>query len=228
MEIPKKIFGYKFQNASLLEEALTHPSFKQVNNQDYDYNRLEFLGDSVLNLIIAELLFQEYPMLTEGELSILHAKFVSRDTLADVATEQGLAEKILMDHGEEKNGGRKNKNSLEDVFESCIAAIFLDSDYQNAKKIVAELFASLLKDASVTKNHKSALQEFLQQNHGINPEYILVEQTGKAHNPNFKVEVEIPDGTKFSATARTKKRAEFIAAEKALKHLEHSKNESNK
>ena len=219
MEIPEKILGHDFKNTSLLEEALTHPSFKQVNNQDYDYNRLEFLGDSVLNLIIAELLFQEHPTLSEGELSIVHAKLVSRDTLSSIATEQDLAAKILMDNGEESNGGRENKNSLEDVFEACIAAIFLDSDYQNTKKIVAELFDSLLKNASVEKNHKSALQEFLQQNHGVNPEYTLVEQTGKAHNPSFKIEVEIPDGTKFSATARTKKRAEFLAAEQALKHL---------
>lgn len=214
------IFGYTFKNSKLLDEALTHPSFKHIEDTDKDYNRLEFLGDSVVNLIISEIIFKQYPDIDEGELSILHSALVNKNRLADVARIHGINDWIKMDNGEVKNGGRNNRNNLEDTVEAIIGAIFLDSDYNEVKEVVSEVWGEFLSTVIIQKDSKSELQEWLQQNHRMLPSYNVVSQTGAAHQPEFVIEVELHDGKKFRATSSVKKQAEFEAAKLALEYIE--------
>lgn len=215
----KTVFGYTFKNAELLDEALTHPSFKHIQNTDKDYNRLEFLGDSVVNLIISDIIFKQYPNIDEGELSILHSALVNKNRLADVARIYGINNFIKMDNGEIKNGGRNNRNNLEDAVEAIIGAIFLDSNYNEVKKVVANVWEEFLNTTIIQKDSKSELQEWLQQNHHMLPSYNVVSQTGAAHQPEFTIEVELHDGKKFRATSSVKKQAEFEAAKLALEYI---------
>lgn len=215
----EKVLGYSFKNQELLEEALTHPSYKHVSNTTKDYNRLEFLGDSVLNLAISEIIFAKYPSIPEGELSILHSTLVNKTQLAQIAKLVGLNLLIKMDQGEERNGGRENKNNLEDSLEAVIGAIFLDSNYNTTKGIVESVWGDFLASTAIKKDDKSTLQEWLQQNNYALPIYRIILQTGAAHQPEFTIEVEVLEGKKFSASSSVKKDAEFKAAHLALEYI---------
>lgn len=175
--------GYRFSNNDLLLEALSHRSLGARN-----YERLEFLGDSLLGFIIANALFERHPDLDEGSLSRLRASLVNGRTLADIARELKLGQCLLLGAGELKSGGFKRDSILSDVVESLIGAIFLDSDLQQCEECVLKLFESRfqqLPEATELKDPKTRLQELL-QGAGLNlPEYSLVKTSGKSHEKEF-------------------------------------------
>lgn len=211
--------GYEFKNSNLLNLALTHRSYSTKNNE-----RLEFLGDSLVNLIIGEALFLKFADLKEGKLSRLRADLVKGETLAQLSLELGLDQYLQLGAGEIKAGGAKRHSILADVLEALIAAIYLDSDFNNLKPIVLNWFDAKLAEINKTtksKDHKTRLQEHLQAHKQNLPNYILLQISGEPHDQTFTVECKIdahPD-KKFVGIAKSKRFAEQEAAEKALKTL---------
>lgn len=210
--------GYHFQQNSLLVRAVTHRSFGEANNE-----RLEFLGDSILNYLIAATLYDRFEKATEGELSRLRAKLVKQPTLADVARELDLGDHLTMGSGELKSGGFQRDSILSDALEAIIGAIYLDGGIEAASKCVYALFEERLdslSDSDLAKDAKSRLQELLQGMGEPVPEYELVKTKGKS--PNQVFEVECRAGSLMQpilATGTSRRRAEQSAAEEALKQL---------
>jgi ribonuclease III len=214
-------FGYKFKNESLLEQALTHPSIVVYQESKVkSYERLEFLGDSVLSCIMAEKVYEEYPNFTEGELSVTLANLVNAKSIVKVAHEINIADYIEMAVGEENSGGRSNPNNLENALEALIGAIFLDSDYDTVKKIVCQWWTGLFDDleALSEKDNKSKLQELVQKKFRVLPRYKVEKMAGAAHEPTFTVSVTVNKYTLHGA-GRTRKEAEQNAAELMLKKI---------
>jgi ribonuclease-3 len=215
------IIGYEFKNNALLSEAMTHPSFTKLSENNKNYQRLEFLGDKVLSLIIAEFLMDKYSKENEGNLSRRQAFLVSGDVLSEVALEISLNEFIILSAGEEKLGGRKNKRNLENALEALIGAIYLDSDFLMAKKIVLKLWQELLEhDSSAPKDPVSKLQEFTQLKTKNLPQYEISKCGGTDHDPEFEAIVIIEDlNIKFKAQGKSKKEAQKNVAKLALESL---------
>src|SRR5437763_6961217 len=184
--------GYAFRQAALLQEALTHPSVgheKQRHHQDNQ--RLEFLGDAVLQLVITEYLYSHFPREREGRLTKLRARLVSRDALKTHAQKLDLGRHLLMGRGEESSGGRERTSTLADAFEAIIGAIYLDSDFATAREfILRETRAALehVREAPVDINPKGQLQEILQSIAMRGPIYEVVSATGPEHAKTFVVE----------------------------------------
>ncbi|BCE01717.1 ribonuclease III [Marinicellulosiphila megalodicopiae] len=216
--LSKKI-GYQFNDIQLLELALTHRSIGNNNNE-----RLEFLGDSILNLTIADALFHQFPKEKEGKLSRLRASMVKGDTLAIIAKEFGLGEYLILGPGELKSGGFRRESILADAVEAIIGAISLDSDWECARACTLRWYESRLKvldpkDINV-KDAKSRLQEYLQSRQKSLPQYEVVNITGKDHNQMFEVNCKIEDLPHVvSATAESRRIAEQKVAKKALVSL---------
>lgn len=178
--------GYSFTNESLLTRALTHRSHNTSNNE-----RLEFLGDAILNFIIAEELFVRFPGAREGQLSRLRARLVRRQTLAEVAREFDLGDYLIMGTGELKSGGFERDSILSDAMEAIIGAIYSDSNLPTVRKALLEWFYARLESISLEKSQKdskSRLQELLQARQANLPEYVVIEVTGQSHDQNFIVE----------------------------------------
>ena len=217
-EFERKI-NYKFKNKSLVNLALTHSSFKNKKNKNYE--RLEFLGDRVLSLVISEHLFLKYPNENEGALSKRLSNLVSKKTLLEVANEIGIKEMLKIDIFEKRNLKlKKNISILSDVCESLIGAIYLDSDLENAKKFISKYWKKKIsKNILPPQDPKSLLQEVAQKK-GLNlPKYILKKKKGPPHNPRFEVEVFLKGIRKFSAIAKTIKIAEINAAKKMVDYI---------
>lgn len=213
--------NYKFRNPLLLAEALTHPSLGyETQRHHFDNQRLEFLGDAVLQLIFTEHLFQLFPKFGEGQLTKLRARLVSREGLQIHAIRLRIGEYIMMGRGEEASGGRERASSLADAFEALIGAIYLDSDFYTAKKIVLSGARDVIEALSldpIDVNPKGRLQELLQSLSPAGPTYRIVSQRGPEHHKVFKSEVLWNGEPLGSGTGKSKRLAEIDAAKDALK-----------
>ncbi len=217
-----KIIDYKFTNYAILEEALTHPSVNKRNskNQIVSYERLEFLGDSVLNMVVSAILFKLFPEEKEGALAKRKTDLVCGNTIANVAKEIKLGSFIIMNNSERCNGGRCNLKNLENSLEALIGAIYIDGGLENVEKFITQYWEKLAKGMlDPPQDPKTSLQEWTQKNKLPLPEYELVKQTGPAHNPEFTISICIEDYGKVSACASSKKIAEQKAAELMLEKI---------
>lgn len=215
--------NYKFNNQTLFETALTHSSF--VNEQEYELSsneRLEFLGDAVLGMIIAEYFFQKYKNLREGYLSKYRSKIVSENSLFYIGKDLQLGEYIRLGQGEERSGGREKTSILSDCVEALIGAIYLDSNYEKTRSIVLELFSAMLdkveKEGNIS-NYKSALQEYCQKRRSFNIDYVLTDQIGPDNDKSFFIDLRVNGKTFSKGIGKSKKKAEQNAAYLALKKL---------
>ena len=213
--------NYFFNNDKLLEEALTHPSLSKEKKQKNNYQRLEFLGDKVLSLIISEFLMHKFLDEAEGALSKRHANLVSGETLSQIALKIGLDQVIKISHGEEKLGGKTNKRNLENALEALVGAIYLDSDYENAKKFVLNFWHhQLLQDHKPPQDAISQLQEIIQANSRDLPLYDTFKESGSDHAPTFISNLTLPLSSQvFSARGSSKKEAQKNVAKIALEFL---------
>lgn len=216
-ELQDKI-GYRFQNTDLLKQALTHSSFanEQKINKLKDYERLEFLGDAVLELVSSEFLFRENPQMPEGQLTKLRASMVCEPALAYCAKDIDLGSYILLGRGEEYTGGRYRSSITSDVMEAIIGAIFLDGGIENAKKHIYHFILSDLENKILFLDSKTILQEEIQKKKDAQLRYELIGESGPDHNKQFTVDAYLNDVLIGSGTGRTKKAAEQQAAYEAL------------
>ena len=216
-ELQDKI-GYRFQNTDLLKQALTHSSFanEQKINKLKDYERLEFLGDAVLELVSSEFLFRENPQMPEGQLTKLRASMVCEPALAYCAKDIDLGSYILLGRGEEYTGGRYRSSITSDVMEAIIGAIFLDGGIENAKKHIYRFILSDLENKILFLDSKTILQEEIQKKKDAQLRYELIGESGPDHNKQFTVDAYLNDVLIGSGTGRTKKAAEQQAAYEAL------------
>lgn len=216
--------GYRFSDAALLDEALTHRSYaNEQRRRCADNERLEFLGDAILGLVIAEALFAEDPIRPEGELSRLRSELVNAGTLAQLARQIGLGASLKLGRGEGKSGGSAKENILADAFEALLGAIYLDAGLAAVRPIILDLFARAIVEKTKQRgnsDYKSQLQEYLQSLQQTPPEYLLIETLGPEHDRVFVVEVRIPDQLLGVGRGRSKKEAEQAAAGDALSTLQ--------
>ena len=214
--------GYRFKNITLLQNALTHSSYANERWHDSlkSNERLEFLGDSILGMVVAEHLYNNFPNRPEGELTRMRADMVCETSLALVANKLGLGEHLLLGHGEEQGGGRTRPSILADAVESVIAAAFLDGGFAAAENIIRQF---ILVEVPVTRLHnrdyKTTLQELVQQKKNQVLSYALVGESGPDHDKSFQVEVSLNGTVVGSGNGRSKKRAEQDAARVAIENL---------
>lgn len=216
-ELQEKI-GYQFKDETLLKQALTHSSFanEQKINKLGNYERLEFLGDAVLELVSSEFLYNENKDMPEGQLTRLRASMVCEPALAYCARDIRLGSYILLGKGEEATGGRKRDSIISDVMEAVIGAIFLDGGIENAKKYIYRFVLSDLEDKILFMDSKTLLQEEIQKNNTAQLRYELVGETGPDHDKEFRVEAYLDEKLIGTGVGRTKKAAEQQAAYEAL------------
>ena len=213
---------YHFHNISLLQNALTHSSYanERWHNSLLSNERLEFLGDSILGMLVAEYLFKNFPDRPEGELTRMRADMVCEKTLANVANHIGLGKHLMLGHGEEQGGGRTRDSILADAMESVIAACFLDGGLQAALGFIEKF---ILVEVPVTKLHnadyKTKLQELVQQKKNQVLSYRLIGQSGPDHDKKFDVEVTLNEKVVGTGSGSSKKRAEQDAARAAIEML---------
>ncbi len=207
--------GYSFSNAGLLRQALTHRSSGVPHNE-----RLEFLGDGVLNCVVAAALFARFPQLPEGELSRLRASLVNQQSLFEAAQRIGLGSQLLLGEGEMKSGGAQRPSILADALEALIGATFLDGGFAAARALVLRLFDSGLTRGvdprAVGKDAKTLLQEFLQARRIALPQYSVIATAGEAHEQSFRVECAIPElSIRTHGEGSSRRSAEQAAARRA-------------
>jgi len=211
---------YKFRNSLLLAEALTHPSLgHETQRHHFDNQRLEYLGDAVLQLIFTEYLFDQYPEATEGELTKLRARLVSREGLRIHAHNIGLGKYLMMGKGEDSSGGRERASALADAYEALIGAMYLDSDYVTVRRVVLSEARDYLETLEVDPpdaNPKGRLQEILQAISPISPHYPIVDQSGPEHQKRFVAKIVWNSRELGSGEGQSKKEAEVAAARDAL------------
>lgn len=216
-ELQEKI-GYRFHDVNLLKQALTHSSFanEQKINKLKNYERLEFLGDAVLELVSSEFLYKENPDMPEGQLTKLRASMVCEPSLAYCAKDLDIGSYILLGRGEEATGGRKRDSITSDVMEAIIGAIFLDSGLENAKKHIYRFILSDLEHKILFLDSKTILQEEIQKKKDAKLHYELIGEVGPEHDKQFHVEAYLNDVLIGAGVGRTKKAAEQQAAYEAL------------
>ncbi|MGL6107439.1 ribonuclease III [Romboutsia sp.] len=218
----EQIVDYKFNNKEYILEALTHSSYSN-ENKSYDFNeRLEFLGDSVLSIVISDYLFNNESNLPEGELTKLRANIVCEESLSEIATEIKLGEHMLLGKGEEATGGRERISILADAFEAVIAAIYLDGGLENARKFILNYMKEIIfnsRQGKIFRDYKTHLQEVLQSRGESNIWYKLMNEKGPDHNKRFIMQVGINESVLGVGEGKTKKEAEQLAAKKALKNI---------
>jgi ribonuclease-3 len=224
-----KVLNYQFTNENLLKQALTHPSVIQTPHiKTAHYERLELLGDTVLSLVITELLLEKYPEDNEGALAKKRATLICGDILSNIAHQLGIHEYIIMSGGEEKAGGKTNPRILENVVEALIGAMYLDGGLEVCKKFICEFWAEALENTTaVPVDPKAYLQEWAQKSGKSIPNYAILEQEGPAHKPIFTVEVTVEDLPKFQAQGSSRKIAEKLAAEQVIIYIQNLKDESS-
>lgn len=216
-EFQEKI-GYRFRNEGLLTQALTHSSFANERRMSRTANneRLEFLGDAVLELTTSEFLYEKYPGYPEGELTRVRASLVCEQTLAFCTRELGLGPYLLLGKGEDMTGGRERKSILSDALEAVIGAIYLDGGFANAKEFILKFVLNDMEHKQLFFDSKTILQELVQGKDTGELTYHLLEESGPDHNKRFVVEACIGDTAMGRGEGRTKKNAEQEAAYRAL------------
>lgn len=220
MENFEEVIGYTYKNKDLMLEALTHSSYSNEGKREnvHDNERMEFLGDSVLSLVVTEYLFTNYRRLPEGELTKLRASLVCEKSLFSLAQEINLGSYLRVGKGEEQTGGRKRPSIVSDAFEAVIASIYLDGGYESAKKFILRFIPENIdvKKATVVSDYKTALQEIIQKNREEKIEYVLTKESGPDHNKEFTIEVHLNSNIIGKGKGKSKKQAEQIAAKEAL------------
>lgn len=215
---------YKFKDKKLLERALTHTSYAYEKLKDgrFNYERLEFLGDSIVNFVIAKWLYENFPEMDEGNMSKIKAALASKEVLADATRKLGLDRKIKLSRGEEKSGGRERNSILSDVFESYVAAVFLDGGLEAAEKVIMEALKEKMDMVSKTRgmpfDYRSALQEYLMKLGLPVPHYEVVEEKGPQHRKRFTVKVQVGN-REFFGEGNSKKEAMYLAAKSAWESI---------
>ena len=218
----QRLIGYTFNNPDLLREALMHRSFATEHNIKYDNQRLEFLGDAVLQIILTEYLFKRYPELAEGDLTKIRSALANQSALAQLALRLDLGNALMLGHGEQETGGRTRESTLSDTMEAVLGAIMLDSDLETARQFYLKLLAETVPEPArmlQDLNPKGLLQEFTQSRFGCQPEYRLLSVSGPDHSPVFRVEVCVQGEVVTTASANKRKTAEGLAAHDALNIL---------
>ena len=212
--------GYQFKNPALLNEALTHSSYaNEHKSQHIKYNeRLEFLGDSVLSIVVSDYIYKNCPELPEGELTTLRASLVCEKSLYEFAKKIDLGKYLILSKGERNNGGADRPSILSDAFEALIAAIYIDGGIAPASKHILNFVIPAIKNSKKKKinDYKTTLQEIIQKNPGEKLEYVLVKESGPDHNKHFVVEVHLNSNVIGKGGGRSKKEAEQQAAREAL------------
>ena len=210
------LLGYSFRDTKLLQLALTHRSLLRENGEGSN-QRLEFLGDSVLGLVIADMLYRLFPEEAEGDLSKRLVSLVNGEQLALIATAMQLGVFLQMNAGEEEQGGRTNASNLEDACEALLGAIYLDGGLDAAREVIERFWQGLAASMKEPpKDPKTALQEWAQARGATLPEYRLISSEGPSHAPNFVIELHVAGCEPVRAEAGVKKQAERLAAEKML------------
>ncbi len=216
-----KQLGYRFEQPQLLQRALTHRSYTAAHNE-----RLEFLGDSVLNCVIAKYLYDTYPDLPEGDLSRLRSNLVNQQTLAILAQQLNLGEQLLLGDGERKSAGFRRPSILADGLEALFGAVFLDADFSAAEKVVLGLYVPFIEQADLQtlgKDAKTLLQEYLQARKFPLPQYSVMEIKGEAHAQTFVVSCNVAQlELTTQGEGASRRIAEQIAAERAYQRIEES------
>lgn len=214
--------GHRFSDRTLLEAAVTHPSFAEEAGGGADNQRLEFLGDTVVGLVVSRALYVALPDAPEGVLSKLRSRLVSSKVLAELAREQRLGRYLRLGVGEERTDGRKKTRLLADLVESLAGAVYLDGGLEPAEQLLLRWFGGRLQavdTGDVRRDHKSALQEWSQARYKARPGYELVSVEGPAHEQVFHVRVRVQGDVVASATGGSKKDAEQNAAREAIRAL---------
>lgn len=215
--------GHHFRDREILELALTHSSFANERDCPCEHNeRLEFLGDAVLELAISRRLFRSHPELREGALTKMRSRLVSTGNLAKMAQKIHLDVLLKLGRGEEQQGGRKRDSVLSDTFEAVLASVYEDGGFEAADRMVEKIFAKDLASMQVAvlkKDNKSLLQEVLHQRFKAMPVYTLTETSGPEHARTYVIKLQIPDGRSFTAKGSSYKKAQQKAAELALMQL---------
>jgi ribonuclease-3 len=218
--------GYRFRNPELLRESLTHKSFtnEQPPGSCGPHNeRLEFLGDAVLDLVISHRIFQDFPLTPEGEMTRIRAEVVSEKSLSRLGRKIELGQFLLLGKGEERSGGREKDSLVADALEALLGAVFCDGGIDSVREVAEPLFGEAVSRSALLKegvDHKTRLQEILQASWGRPPEYLLVEVAGPDHQRTYTVEVVARGEVIGQGKGKTKKAAEQKAAREALAHLE--------
>lgn len=211
--------GYQFKDLTLLDQALTHRSHSARHNE-----RLEFLGDSVLNFVVAALLFERFTAVDEGDLSRSRASLVKQATLADIAQDLCLSDHLRMGEGELKSGGFRRPSILSDALEAVFAAVLLDGGYQAAHDVIAHQYENILRKvdpATLGKDPKTLLQEVLQARKMDLPVYTVTNTYGAAHNQSFEVQCQVPKlDIKVTAEGTSRRAAEQLAAAQVIAAIE--------
>jgi ribonuclease III len=228
LEPLERRIGYRFRDRGMLEHALTHRSrvHEDASGGVFDNESMEFLGDSVLGFVIADMLFREFPQHNEGQKSKLKSLIVSSTSLARLAEKIDLGEYLILGRGEEKTGGRRKQALIADGYEALVAAIHLDGGIEAARAFIERQFADLIEEArrtgahaAFTEDYKSALQEWLQSHDRGLPSYRLAAEIGPAHRKLFDVEVVVEGEAVARAEGKSKKEAAQAAAKLALERL---------
>ena len=219
--------GYRFDDRGLLDNALTHRSFVNENSAlpCKDNERLEFLGDAVLELTISDMLMKKFPDYAEGELSKLRASVVNEQPLATLARRFRIGEFLLLGKGEEASGGRTKSSLLANAFESVVAALYLDGGFDRTAAFIGRLFEPLIEAgavATVYTDYKTAAQEICQNLFRELPRYLMISETGPDHEKRFEISLIIGERVIATGMGRSKKEAEQQAAKKALEMLQSS------
>lgn len=215
LHLLERALGYKFNERELLQQAVTHRSYGMPH-----YERLEFLGDSMLNCVVAAQLFARFPALREGDLSRLRANLVRQDTLHRVADGLKLGDYLMLGEGELKSGGHRRPSILADAFEATLGAIFLDNGFSAVEEVIVRLYTELFESIdprNTGKDPKTLLQELLQGRHMSLPVYVLLSTHGEAHAQKFEVECSLPDlKLRTTGIGNSRRAAEQEAAHAAI------------
>ncbi|WP_027701631.1 ribonuclease III [Metaclostridioides mangenotii] len=218
----EKVIGYDFKNKDYILEALTHSSYSNENKRFNFNERFEFLGDSVLGVVVSDYLFRSEQNLPEGELTKLRANIVCEESLNEVATNINLGDYMLLGKGEEATGGRQRISILADATEAVIAAIYLDGGFECARDFILKFMGDIIQDTrkgNIFRDYKTHLQELLQSRGENNIWYNLIEEKGPDHNKRFVMEVGINEDVLGVGEGKSKKEAEQLAARAGLKKI---------
>jgi len=219
----EKSLGYQFKNEKLIAEALTHRSYKK----DFNNERLEFLGDAVMDLIVGEYLFHLFPKAEEGILSKLRAALVNEESFTRLAKRLNLGNFLFLSAAEENNNGRDKPSILSSAFEAVIGAIYLESGFETAKKIALDLLKKefpVITPEKLLKDYKTTLQEITQAHFGVVPEYKLISSSGPDHKKEFEIGVYINDKEYAKAKGKSKKTAQQEGARLTIEMLKQELN----
>lgn len=217
IEALEKKIGVKFKNRKIVEEALTHKSYAMETGNGPFNERMEFLGDSILNTAVTDLLFKRYPEENEGKLSKYKSLLVSKPSLVKWAREMKLGAYVRLSESEEATGGRDRESILANAMEALIGAIFLDQGFEKARRFVVDKFSQ--KKRIVETDYKSRLQELIQKKYGMPPTYVLVDEEGPDHDKVFHMQVVVKKKALGRGAGKSKKESEQNAAREALKNI---------